>query len=243
MIRTILFYPALVLSTLIFSSLSLACGWLSLGPAAFDWVNRNWARTILLAAGVKVTVRGIENLGPPGARIIVSNHQSYFDIWAMLDSLPASIRFIAKGELSRIPVLAGGMKSAGHVFIDRRNAKRARASIRQAAGRMRSDALSLVLFPEGTRSPDGEPGRFKRGAFGLAIELGAPLVPAAVDGGHHVFPPGAKRIRPRNVEVSLAPPIDLDGMVAADRNELMRDVRGAIESMLREGREARRSLK
>ncbi len=235
MIRTAIFYATLALSTTFCGALAAAASLLGGGRVWMDRANRAWARSVLSAAGVPVTVHGLEHLHPSGVQIVVANHQSYFDIWVLIAGLPASVRFIAKRELANIPMLSVGMRSTGHVLIDRDRPRRARETLRRAGDRMRAEQLTLVLFPEGTRSRDGRLGPFRRGAFALALETRAPLVPAAIDGGQRVYPPGAKRVSPGSITVRLGPAIRLDGAEPADRTTLMRKTRAAIEAMLPEG--------
>ena len=235
MIRTAFFYAALVPSTGFFSILAVIVAPTSRGRAAIDWIHRRWARSLLAAAGVRVAVHGIEHVNRRGAQILVANHASYFDVWALMAALPVSLRFIAKRELVRIPLLGRAMASAGHVFIDRARARRARIELRAAGRRMRDEGLTLVVFPEGTRSHDGELGCFRRGSFGLALEAGVPLVPVAIAGGYGVYPRGAKRVTPGRIHVRLAPPIPPADEGALDRGTLMREARAAIEDLLREG--------
>lgn len=234
MIRTAVFYAATVASTAVFSLLGILAGLGRAGPETFDRVHRGWARSILRAAGVEVEVRGGEHLRREGGQILVANHQSIFDIWALMAALPVSLRFVAKAELARIPLLAGAMRAAGHAFIDRRRASHARAAIRAAGETMREDGLTLVLFPEGTRSPDGRLGRFRKGSFALAIEIGTVLVPAAVAGGARILPRGTHRIRPGRMTIRLAPPVPLDGLDATDRDGLVENTRAAVSGMLEE---------
>ena len=235
MIRTAVFYVTLVLSTILFGALAATVALVGGGRAWLDRANRGWARSVLAAAGVRVTVLGLEHLEPSGVQVIAANHQSYFDIWALIAGLPASVRFIAKRELGNIPMLSVGMRSAGHVLIDRDRPRSAKETLREASHRMRAEQLTLVLFPEGTRSRDGRLGRFRRGSFALALETRAPLVPAAMDGGQRVYPPGAKRVRPGAITVRLGPAIRLAGAEPADRTALMRKTRAAIEAMLPDG--------
>ena len=235
MIRSAIFYVTLVFATIFFGAMAAVAALAGGGRGWMDRANRGWARSALAGAGVRVTVHGLEHLHPSGIQIIAANHQSYFDIWALIAGLPASVRFIAKQELANIPMLSMGMRAAGHVLIDRDRARSARETLREAGGRMRADELTLVLFPEGTRSRDGRLGRFRRGAFALALETPAPLVPAALDGGHRVYPPGAKRVRPGTITVRLGPAIRVEGTEPTDKKTLMRKTRAAIEAMLPEG--------
>ena len=235
MIRTAVFYVTLVLATTFFGAMAAVAALVGGGRAWMDRANRGWARSALAGAGVRVTVHGLEHLHPSGTQIIAANHQSYFDIWALIAGLPASVRFIAKQELANIPMLSVGMRSAGHVLIDRDRARSAKETLREAGGRMQAEELTLVLFPEGTRSRDGQLGRFRRGSFALALATSAPLVPAALDGGQRIYPPGAKRVRPGSITVRLGPAIQMEGAEPADRKTLMRKTRTAIEAMLPEG--------
>ena len=230
--RTALFYPVLVVSTFVFSTLAVLGGAVGAGAGLFDWIHRSWGRVLLRAAGVRLEVEGLEHVARDSGQIIVANHQSYFDIWALFAALPVSLRFVAKRELSRIPILASAMRRAGHVFIDRDRASSAGEAIRAAGERVRDEALTLVLFPEGTRSRDGELGRFLRGSFALAIEMQVPLVPTAISGGRGVFPPGSRRVRSGTMTIRLAPPISLEGMDTAGRGTLMEETRGTIAALL-----------
>ncbi len=232
MIRTRFFYLVFGLTTFFFSCVAAVMGLAGAGHAGFDWVHRSWARLLLAVAGVRVEVDGLEHLVTGRAQIIMANHQSYFDIWALMAGLPVSLRFITKKELAGIPILSGAMRAAGHVFIDRNRAHSAGDTIRAAGDRMRAEGLTLVMFPEGTRSPDGELGRFLRGSFGLAIETQAHVIPTAIRGEWRVFPPDGKRIHPGTISVRLAPSVSLEGMEIADRGALLSETRATIESLL-----------
>ena len=240
LIRNALFYAALGLSTGFFSILAVITTRIGDGRAAIDRIDRGWARSLLAAGGVGLTVHGLEHLDRSGPQIIVANHQSYFDVWALMAALPVSLRFIAKGELARIPLLGRAMEAGGHVLIDRARARSAKATLRIAGHRMREEGLTLVVFPEGTRSRDGKLGRFRRGSFALALETGVPLVPAAIEGGYRVYPPGARRVTPGRMTVRLGAPISLASVDPPDRGDLMRAARTAIEALLERGGEGRR---
>lgn len=232
MLRRLLFPPFAVASTLFFSAVAAVGGLVGAGRGLFDWVHRTWSRGILWAAGVELRVDGLEHVRSGGAQIFVSNHQSMLDIWALMAALPVSLRFVAKRELARIPVFAGACRAAGHVFIDRSEPTTAAEAIRAAGRRMEREGLSLVLFPEGTRSRDGSLGRFRRGSFALALETDVPLVPVAVDGGARALPPGSLRPRPGLVRVSCGEPIELRGRGPEERQAVLGTTRERILRML-----------
>lgn len=238
MIRTVWFAVVTFFSTLFFSLVGLVGGIARAGRGWYDWIHHHWSRSLLRAAGVRVEAEGLEHVRPGRAHVFVSNHQSLFDVWALMAVVPVSLRFVTKQELGRIPIFGAACRSAGHVFIDRSNAARASEAIRAAGDRMERDGLSLVLFPEGTRSPDGELKRFKKGAFTLAIETQADLVPVAINGGGRVLSRGARRVRPGTIRLRCAARIPLRGMTAADRDALVEETRDTVRRLLEELRES-----
>ena len=228
-------------STIFFSLVAIVAGLLRAPKSTFDWVHRNWSRSVLRAAGVEVRVAGLQHVVPDGAQIFISNHQSMFDIWALFATLPVSLRFVAKKEMSRIPILSRAMRAAGHVFIDRQDRAQAAEAMRLAGQRMLREGLSLGLFPEGTRARDGRLKPFKKGTFVLAIETQTTLVPVVVDGGGEIILDGRGgrpplRLRPRPIEIRCAEPIRLSGLTAADRDELLARTRAEIVRLLEEVR-------
>jgi 1-acyl-sn-glycerol-3-phosphate acyltransferase len=224
-------------ATILFSVLAVAGGLVRARPPYFDWIQRAWSRLVLTAAGVRVAAEGVEHLDSEGPQVLVANHQSLLDVPALFHALPVSLRFVAKMELSRVPLFGAAVARAGHVFIDRDNPVQAVETMRKAAERMKDEGFTLGLFPEGTRSPDMELRRFRRGPFVLAIETGTVLVPVAVDGGPRVLPPGERRLRPGTVHVRCGEPVDLEGLDRDDRDALLDRARTEVSGMLEAIRE------
>jgi 1-acyl-sn-glycerol-3-phosphate acyltransferase len=233
-IRKALFLPVATASTLFFSLVAVVGGLVRAPKGLFDWIHRNWARSVLGAAGVRIEAKGLEHVHEGRAYVFVSNHQSFFDVWTMMATLPASIRFVAKQELARIPIFAAACRAAGHVFIDRRDAVAAGEAIRVAGQQMEKEGLSLFFFPEGTRSADGKLRRFKKGSFALAIETQLELVAVAIDGGAKVQPKGARLPNAGTVRLRCAPAISMRGMTGEQRDLLTRDTRETVAGMLEE---------
>lgn len=238
MIRVAWFRLVVVVSTTFFSLLGILGGVLRAPHGLYDWIHRTWARTVLAAAGARVEVEGLEHSTPGRAQILVANHQSVLDIWALMAAVPASLRFVAKEELSRIPIFAAACRAAGHVFIDRTRPGKAAGAIRTAGERMRREGLTLVLFPEGTRSADGGLGRFRRGTFALAIETRADLIPVAIEGSGRILGRGATRIRPGTIRIRLAPPVPLAALVPEDRDALAEETRATVAALVEDVRDA-----
>ncbi len=160
-----------------------------------------------MIAGVKVNCTGMNNLDKNSAYIFVSNHASYFDIPILMKAIPNNVRFIYKDSLTKIPVLGWGMYLGQYIPINRDNARDAMKSLKNAAIKI-FRGISVVIFPEGTRSSDGKAGEFKRGMFVLADEAKVPLVPTAIIGSNGIMPRGKFEIKSGNVEVRFSPPVD-----------------------------------
>jgi len=193
----------------------------------YDRIMVGWSRIILRANGVRVRAVGLERLDPNRSYVFVANHTSVVDIWVLLVAIPHSFRFLAKQELSRVPILGKAMDSAGNIFIDRHNLTSAFASYEQAATLIRA-GMSAMVFAEGTRSLDGRLLPFKKGPFVLAIQAGVPLVPLYIDGAFERTPKGALYVQPGEVVVRVAPPIPTAGLSHDDRARLSEEARAAM---------------
>jgi 1-acyl-sn-glycerol-3-phosphate acyltransferase len=159
----------------------------------------------------------------------MSNHQSVLDIGALVLTLPTRWRFVAKRELTWIPLFGWAIWLGGHVIVDRGRRERAVASLRRAAGRIR-DGTSVIIFPEGTRSETGRMRDFKSGGFHLALEAQAPIVPVTVSGSRRLTPKRSLRVESGRLKVVYGKPIETRGLGLDDREALKRTVRAAIEA-------------
>jgi len=216
----------------------LMCIW-GLTISAFGGSPRNvhfgcavpWSKVILRVCGIRVTVHGLENVNPEIPRIYMSNHQSFFDIWTLLAFLPVDFKFILKQELMKIPLLGPAMTRAGYIGIERKDPRKAVKSIALAAQRIR-DGASVLIFPEGTRSPDGRLQSFKRGGFNLAFRSGCDIVPMTINGSHRIATKGSLRINKGSYSFHIGEPISLSNYRKKDIQQLMDDVHRAISEHL-----------
>lgn len=191
---------------------------------------RTWSRWIMRASGVRVKVEGLEHVAAHRAQIIVSNHQSWFDVFALAHAIPKRFHFVAKRELERIPIFGTAWKAAGHVSIDRSDRQSAIRSLEQAGAQLRSEGSAVVIFAEGTRSWDGRMLPFKKGAFMLALTSGVEIVPAAVNGSRAVLPKGAWRVRPGMITVRFGEPVPVQaGGGPAD--PLIQEIRARVSAL------------
>jgi 1-acyl-sn-glycerol-3-phosphate acyltransferase len=153
----------------------------------------------------------------------------------MAAHLPVRYRFVAKKELQRIPVFGRAWTRCGHVSVDRGDREAAVGSLDRAWKEVRDENLTMVLFPEGTRSPDGELRPFKKGAFVLAIQARAPVVPVGITGSRKIMAKGASVIRPGTVRIRVGRPIPTEGLSILDRDRLLERCWTAVLALMQEG--------
>ena len=233
-VRTLWYYIVLFFTTILHASAAIIAGLFRVKNrpgGVYDWSNTDWARDILSAAGTPVVASGLEHIPRDQPVIYASNHSSMFDIWALFATLPGSVRFVAKRELFRIPVLGRAMLAVGHVPIDRTARKRAFEAYDEAARMIRGGGTSVVVFPEGTRSRTGELLPFKNAPFGLAIAAQVPIVPVYVHHTFEILPKGAWRLRPRPIRLVVGQAIPTAGRGPEDRERLRDEVRAAMVAL------------
>ena len=219
--------PAISIYTAILGFVSLASMLVDRRGHVAHRCARAWSRLILATTGVRVRVRGRELVEPGRSYVFVSNHQSIYDFPILITSIPFELRILAKASLRAFPVLGWHLRYTGHLLIDRERA--GRATLRKVAGLMHC-GHSLIVFPEGTRSADGQVLRFKRGLFLLAIEAGLPVVPVAVTGSRHVMPKGRLMTCPGDVEVVIHEPLSTAGLGRPDAGRLAERAREIVRA-------------
>ena len=229
MLRLIFFIPVLVISTTVSALMALIGGIFNHYSKYATAVFRTWARSLVWAAGIKLEVTGLENVEPDESYILIANHQSHMDIPVLTWGLPIPQRIIAKKELFKIPFLGWGMKAVGMLSIDRSNRKQSFETLKEAEEIIKTYRLSILAFPEGTRSDDGNIHPFKKGPFVLAINTGLPLLPVSVSGTRKIVPKGKISLRAGRVKVHIHPPVATKNLNLGDRNKLVEKVQSIIE--------------
>jgi len=225
--RTVFYLiPAISLYTIVLGTLSLASSLFERRGYFAHWCARTWSRLILATTGVTVDVTGLDRLTPSATYVFVANHQSIYDIPILFWSLPFQLRIIAKASLGHFPFLGWHLRRTGHMLVNR--ARPDRKQVFGWAQRLTAEGLSLIVFPEGTRSPDGRLGRFKGGSFYLALEAGLSIVPLSVVGSRHVMLKGRLATYPGHVRLVIHEPIDTGGMSGADAREFGERVREVV---------------
>ncbi len=219
-------YALVVVYTILAGVPACLLGLLGAGEPVLK-IGRVWVRAILWTCGIRVESTGLENIDPSQPCIFMSNHQSVIDIAAILATIPVSVRFVAKRELTRIPLFGWALLLSGHIIVDRSNRAQAVASLRKGAERIRA-GTNVIVFPEGTRSQLGGLADFKSGGFHLALQAQVPIVPVSVSGSHRITPKGSLKIHSGLVRICYGKPIATRGLGLEDRQFLKERVREAI---------------
>src|SRR5215475_3052074 len=214
--------PLILLYTAIMGTISVASSLVDRRGRAQHGCSRLWARMILWTSLVRIRASGLENIRRGTPYVLCVNHQSHMDIPIILAALPFQFRFAAKKQLFRYPFLGWHLRRSGHVPIDRENPHAAVKSLREAANVIRH-GTPVVIFPEGGTSRDGSIKPFKRGAFMLASESGAAVVPVTIRGSRRVLVPKTYHIRNGAVEVIVGEAIPAQGVSTSELANRVRE--------------------
>ncbi len=188
------------------------------------WVARHYSRIVIRLSFSSIQVEGLENITPGKHYIFAANHNSIFDILVLMAFLPVQFRWLAKDNLFSMPIYGWSMSMAGYIPINRSNAREGVRSLKKAAVII-SGGVSVIIFPEGTRSKDGLIQDFKRGGFTLATKAGLPIIPISISGTHHVMPTKSFKVTPGPIKLVVGRPIPVLGKDRAEQRRLMEEVR------------------
>ena len=218
-------FPLIIVVTLFTAIFTILC---------FPWKNGKapravqvfWSRSVLWFLLIPIKVTGQENVDPKQSYVFVANHQSFLDVFAVYGWLPNNFKWLMKKEIRKVPFVGTAYAVAGHIFVDRSNPRAALQSMDHIKKEL-VDGISTVIFPEGTRTKTGEMGRFKQGAFKIAMDMGLPVVPLSLSGFFKAMPSGQAFANPRaRVSLHIGKPIDISQF--NDINEAMEYLRNEI---------------
>jgi 1-acyl-sn-glycerol-3-phosphate acyltransferase len=219
-------FPLIVLSTLFTAVFTIVC---------FPWKNGKapravqvfWSRSVIRLLLLPIKVTGRENVDPKQSYVFVANHQSFLDVFAVYGWLPNNFKWLMKKEIRRVPFVGTACAVAGHIFVDRSNPRAALQSMEKVKKEL-VDGISTVIFPEGTRTKTGEIGRFKQGAFKIAMDMELPVVPITLNGFYKAMPSGQPFANPfSHLSLHIGKPIDISQFT--DINDAMLHVRDKVE--------------
>ena len=220
--RSILVALAIVFLTIPLGLLVIVCAMLGIKDkpnGVYQWAMRTWASGLCKAAGVRIRLHGAERIRRDGPAVYVSNHVSWFDIFALASILPR-YTVVAKAELAKLPLFGPACRAAGIIFIEHANKKAAFNSYKEATEKVR-EGRSVVVCPEGTRGRDYHLRPFKKGPFVFAISTGAPIVPTIVHGTIEVQPKGSFRVHSGVVDIHFLEHVPTEGYDYEERAKLM----------------------
>ncbi len=221
----------IVLYSILISFIALISGILDRSFTSYKFITKLYGAGILFISGVKVKLSGFENIKGDGPFIFVSNHISQFDIATLQYILPVKAGFIFKKELAKIPLFGWQLLTGPHIMIDRSNPEKALKSIHKARQKMKTKKVSIILFPEGTRSKDGQLQPFKRGAFHLASQVNYPIIPVTIRDSDKLLPKGSLKINKGTVTVIISEPVQtINTETRNDELELMGKVKDIISA-------------
>ncbi|MBI1896113.1 MAG: 1-acyl-sn-glycerol-3-phosphate acyltransferase [Acidobacteria bacterium] len=224
--------PLIILATACYGAVNLAVSFFDHDGSRQVAIAHAWSKALLRIAGVEVSVRGIEKIDTASNYVFVSNHLSYMDTPVVLSAIPVQFRFLAKKSLFKIPLLGYHLKRAGHLAVPRGNPREAVKTMSEAGRIIRERGVSVLIFPEGGRSPKGYLLPFKEGAAYIAIKAGVPVAPLCVTGTLEVLPTGSIHVRPGQAQIRIGDPIPTEHLTLADRGRLTLRMYDAIAGLL-----------
>ena len=231
MLRTVFCWAIFAVTTVTLGTIAIFLSLFDSSGNIPHRVARLWGWIQLRITGTRVNITGLGNIDRQKSYILVSNHQSAFDIFTFLGYLPIQFRWIAKAELFRAPFMGWAMHRIGYIAIERDSPKKAYRSMLKAA-ELVNRGVSVMIFPEGTRSPDGRLQSFKKGLFLIALKSQAPILPITIQGTAKIMKKGDWRTYPGKVQITIDPPIETAGIPAPKEEELSQRVRCTLEKNL-----------
>lgn len=198
---------------------------------ASRWFAGMWARGLIYLVPAKLKVYGEENLPLHPSYIVVANHLSLMDIPILYGWLDLDLKWVMKKELRKVPLIGGGCARLGHIFIDRSNRQVALQQLEEVKSDL-EPGISILFFPEGSRSRDGNLQKFKNGAFLMAKDLDLPVLPITLTNADTILPPDGMNLRPGSAEMIIHPPIGVDEVRASSAEQLRERARAIIASRL-----------
>lgn len=219
-LRSLLTWAVGVFATVVCAGIVIAIALVKDTSPWIERVIRFWSRVWILVSGTDLEIKGQENVDPDQSYVVVSNHISTLDIMACFLAVQLPIRYLAKKELFRVPILAQGMRAVGIIEVDRSARSAVHAQVNKQAAQLIAKGRSLIIYAEGTRPRNGVMKSFKKGAFTMAIASQLPILPVSIHGTYEAMPPGTPWVRGGKVQVIVDPAIPTEGMDHSDTGDL-----------------------
>ncbi len=218
----------IALDTVLASTICVLTAYFDPRGAGVDSISAFWARLNLALSRVPISISGDELIDKDQPYVVMANHQSYYDVFALIGYLPLRLKWVMKMELRKIPIFGVACEKVGHIYIDRGNSERSQKSLKAVGEKIRAGS-SVVFFPEGTRSTDGKLQSFKKGGFIIALEAKVPILPVTVVGGRKILPKKSLKIVPGKMKIIIHTPIPVTGYTYETKEDLIVRVKEAIK--------------
>ncbi len=224
--------PIIIVSTIVLGTINIAISFFDPKGNQQIRLARLWSKILLGGCGIEVQVEGLEQLDLQSSYVFVANHASYMDTPVAIAKIPMQFRFLAKRGLFKIPFLGQHLTKAGHIPVDRGDARAAVKTLSVAAEVIQQKRISLLIFPEGGRSHDGRLQGFKDGSAYIAIKAGVPIVPLVLMGTDQVLPYGSGVVLPGKVVLRVLTPIPTDRLTSKDRVRVTEEIHAQFKAHL-----------
>ncbi|MBN1462599.1 MAG: 1-acyl-sn-glycerol-3-phosphate acyltransferase [Paludibacteraceae bacterium] len=222
--------PILIVATILTALSTICLSYIQSKPLLKTIPPRLWSKLVCFLSFISVSVEGLEKIDPKKSYIFVANHQSFFDIWVIYGWLNNPFSWIMKKELRKIPFVGNACEAAGHIFIDRSSPIAAKKSIAEAEKKL-INGNCIVVFPEGTRTHDGNVGSFKRGAFSIATDIKLPIVPMTIIGAYERMSRHTFIVTPGKIKLIIHTPIESNNDLSEqETHNLAKEVRNIVVS-------------
>ena len=225
--HTLRFWVVITILSIILGTVSIILGVFDKSGNQSHKIAALWSRLICRWNGIRVEVTGAENILTDRPQIFIANHQGYYDIFALAGYLAVQLRWVSKAALFRVPFMGWAMSAADYIPVERNNRKQSYQAFLNTLEAIKAGS-SVVVFPEGTRSEDGNVGAFKKGSQLLAHRAGVPIIPVTIIGTRNIIRKGSMIIRPGPVRMIISPYVTLDGKNAKKGDEALQDIRNTI---------------
>ena len=225
--HTLRFWIVIISLSIILGTVAVVLGVFDRSGNQSHKVTALWSRLICRCNGIKVKITGAENILVGQPQIFIANHQGYYDIFALAGYLAVQLRWVSKSVLFRIPFMGWAMTAAGYIPVERNNRKQSYQAFLNTLEAIKAGS-SIVVFPEGTRSEDGNIGVFKKGSQLLAQRAKVPMVPVTIIGTQDIIRKGSMLIHPKVVQIIISPCITLEGKDAKKGDEILQEIRNII---------------
>jgi 1-acyl-sn-glycerol-3-phosphate acyltransferase len=222
--------PLILLTTAAMGTVSMLVSIFDSSGRTQHRVARAWARMLLRIAGARVRVEGLDRIAPGSSYVIVANHLSFMDIPVILAHMPVEIRFLAKRSLFKVAFIGTHLRRAGHLPVEREEARASLKTMTEAGQIVRDRGISVLIFPEGGRSPN-QMRKFREGAAYISIKAGVPAVPVGLDGTRQILPMGSIHVKPGQVALRIGDPIPVDALKIHDRHALTEELQRRVAEL------------